>query len=113
MSERSRKFEEALSNAQTIWECVESLSNTQEEAMLKSFGIYPSGSGSESEAEFEGAENESEPIQSALTSLTSDQELLQLSQFNWYWLEFVCRVLESQKCDPENDECWRVLIPGL
>lgn len=109
MSERGRKVEEALSSAQAIREYVESLSNTQEQAMLKSFGIYPSGSGSDSESEsdFEGVENESEPIQSTLTSLPSNQELLQILknlQFNWF--EFVCRVSESCKCDSEDDECF-------
>lgn len=80
MSEHGRKVEKALSSAQAIRECVESLSNTQEQAILKSFGIYPSGSGSDSESEsdFEGVEKESEPIQSTLTYLPSNQELLQI-----------------------------------
>ena len=117
MSERGRKVEEALSSAQAIHECVESLSNTQEQAMPKSFGIYPSGSGSDSgsESDLEGVENESEPIQSTLTSLPSDQELLQIkkknSQFNWF--DFVCRVSESCKCDSEDDECCVNTLEGV
>ena len=102
MSERCCRVEEALKDAQAIRECIESLSSTQEHAMLESFGIHDSPSGSSSDTE--DSSESGEAMQGISVSLPSDGELLQIlteSEFNWF--EFTCRVSEYCKCDPEDE----------
>ena len=99
MPERCKQVEEALKEAQTIRECIESLSYCQEHAMLKSFGIQVSDSDESSDEE-----SESPSCLSPSFSLPSDEKLLQIltdSQFNWF--ELVSKVSEVCRIDPDDN----------
>ena len=105
LPERIARVEESLKEVARIRECIDSLSKVQENAVLQSMGIDPSGESSEEcgdSDEDEGRESvESDNPSADLLPLPSTEELLQLLKLSRYnWFELVDHVVErSGNCE--------------
>ena len=86
--QRSHVIEESIMEAQTIRDCIDSLSATEEQAMLLSLGIPPDDPSSEDESCSDTESEECiEPC--PLPQLPSkDVVLATLSESRWNWFEF-------------------------
>ena len=81
-----------------IWECIDSLSQVQENAILQSMGINPGGESSEGCSESDEDEDENIDPSTNVVPLcvhTTEEllQLLKLSRCNWF--ELVDRVMEQ------------------
>ena len=104
MTDRCAAVERYLKDASDIREAIESIATTQERAVLLSLGIQDELSSSSEDDSSD--DNESRLANhSHLKNIPTTSELniiLVESDFNWY--DFVMRVLESCKCNEDEEE---------
>ena len=97
--QRSHVIDESVMEAQTIRDCIDSLSATEEQAMLLSLGIPPDDPSSEDES-CSNTESEECIEPCPLPQLSSkDAVLAMLSESIWNWFEFS---EQMEQCNIQN-----------
>ena len=103
ITQRASQVEDALEEAERMHKCIESLSLTQEKAVLQSLGI-PVSSESDSDTSSSDFEDTSESAEMpSVMPFPSEKQILRvLRESDWNWIECVDQI-EQQVCEVEGD----------
>ena len=101
IAQRAGKVEDAIEEAERIHECIESLSVTQEKALLLSLGI-PFSSDSESDASSSELEDVSQSTEMSSVTLSEEPIVQVLRKSGWNWFECLDQI-EQQMSEVKSD----------
>ena len=102
LAKRTEAVEEAIEEAQTMKECIDSLCLTQQQAMLRTLGIHVS---SDSESSSSKVEEYSSPESGeTLLHLPPEETVQHLKAASFNWFEFLDRMEELYMYGSEGDK---------